>query len=338
MKAMKAIVYTRYGSPEVILIKELEQPVPRDNEVLIKVHEALVTPSDMAMRTGSPFLVRFFSGLLRPRSSPGTDFAGEVVAVGKDVKRFRNGDRVFGAVGSGAHADYLCVPEDGVLTTIPETMTYRETAGACDAAMTALSFLRDHARIRKGQAVLINGASGSVGTFAVQLARYYGAEVTGVCSGANAEMVKSLGAGKVIDYTREDFNRTGQTYDIIFDAVGKSTFGRCKGALRPGGIYLTTVPSLNIMLQMARTALSGDKKAVFAATGLNQTREKLDFIKALMETGELKSVIDRCYPLEQMAEAHRYVETGRKKGNVVVLVGDEDRRYQAIGAGAAQAA
>ena len=319
---MKAVIYTKYGSTDVIQIKEVAKPEPKENELLVKIVETIVTPSDIASRKGSPFIIRFFSGLTRPKDIPGTDLAGDIEAVGKDVTLFKKGDRIFGSTMSGAHAEYICLPEDGVLATIPGSISYEDTAGSCDAAMTALSFLRDEAHIQSGQKVLINGASGSVGTFAVQLAKYYGAEVTGVCSGANEELVKSLGADKVIDYTKEDFTKTGQTYDIIFDAVGKSSFSKCKPALKEGGIYLTTVPTLGIVLQMLRTSISGSKKAKFAATGLNQTKEKLNFLKELFETGELKSVIDRRYPFEQIAEAHKYVETGHKKGNVVITLGN----------------
>ena len=322
---MKAVVYTKYGSADVIQIKESVKPAPKENEILIRIVETIVTPSDIAGRTGTPFIVRFFSGLTKPKAIPGSDFAGVVEAVGKDVSLFKIGDRVFGAASpaTGTHAQYICLPETATMTTIPADLSYEDTAGICDAAMTALTFLRDVAQIQSGQKVLVNGASGSVGTFAIQLAKYYGAKVTAVCSGANAEMVESLGADAVIDYTKEDFTQTGQSYDIIFDAVGKSSFSRCKNALKDGGIYLTSVPTLSIMLQMLWTSLFGSKKAKFAATGLNQSKEKLTFLKELLEKGQLKSVVDRCYPLEQIAEAHRYVETGHKKGNVVITLEEQ---------------
>jgi NADPH:quinone reductase-like Zn-dependent oxidoreductase len=319
---MKAILYTRYGPADVLRIEEVAKPVPKDNEVLVKIHETIVTPSDIAMRTADPFMIRFFSGLFRPRGIPGTDLAGVIEAVGSAVSAFKPGDRVFGSTSgaTGAHAEYISLPEDGILATIPPGLAFEETAGACDAAMTALTFLRDKAGLRSGQTILINGASGSVGTFAVQLAKYFGAVVTGVCSAANAELVRSLGADQVIDYTREDFTRTGETYDVIFDAVGKSSFPRCKKSLKPGGIYLTTVPSLAVLLQMLWTARSGGQKAIFAATGLNQTIEKLNALKEMLAAGTLKSVVDRRYRFDQIAEAHRYVETGHKKGNVVVAL------------------
>jgi NADPH:quinone reductase-like Zn-dependent oxidoreductase len=244
--------------------------------------------------------------------------------VGKDVKLFRKGDQVFAATGHsyGAHAEYKCLPEDGALLIKPANMTYEEAAAVPYGGGTALHFLRK-ANIQSGQKVLINGAGGSIGTFAVQLARYFGAEVTGVCSTTNLELVKSLGAEKVIDYTREDFTKTGLTYDIIFDAVAKSSFSRCKSSLKPGGIYLTTIPSLGVMLQMLWTSKFGRKKAIFAASGVAPSSEmakNLIFLKELIEAGKIKPVIDRRYPLEQITEAHSYVEKGHKKGNVVITV------------------
>jgi NADPH:quinone reductase-like Zn-dependent oxidoreductase len=266
-------------------------------------------------------MIRFIYGLRRPKYTIlGVEFAGEIETVGKDVKLFKKGDQVFGMSPNsfGAHAEYMCLPEDKPVFIKPANATYEEAVGVCDGAPTALTFLKDKANIQSGQKVLINGASGSVGAYAVQLAKYYGAEVTGVCSTANLEMVKSLGADQVIDYTQEDFTKSCQTYDIIFDAVGKSSFSRCKGSVKQRGIYLSTAPTLEIMLQMLWTSKFGSKKAIFTAAGLNQSKENLAFLKDLFEAGKIKSVIDRSYPLEQVAEAHRYVETGRKKGNVVV--------------------
>ncbi|KAF5435019.1 NADPH:quinone reductase [Candidatus Methanophagaceae archaeon] len=324
---MKAIVYTQYGPPDVLQLKVVEKPTPKDNEVLIRIYATAVSPPDCASRKGDPFLIRFFSGLIRPKNTiPGAMLAGVIEAVGKDVKLFKNGDPVFGATGTGfgAYAEYKCLlPEEGVLAIKPANMTYEEAATVCDGALTALPFLRDKGNIQSRQKVLINGASGSVGTFAVQLAKYFGAEVTGVCSTTNLEMVKSLGADKVIDYTKEDFTKTGQTYDIIFDVVAKSSFSRCKGSLKQRGAYLSTFPTLAIILQMLWTSKIGSKKAMFAATGLRPSSEKtkdLIFIKKLIEAGKIKSVIDRRYPLEQIAEAHRYVEKGHKKGNVVITL------------------
>ena len=324
---MKVIICTKYGSPDVLQLKEVEKPTPKDNEVLIRIFAAIVSPSDCVFRKGEPFIARFFSGLIRPKNSiPGEMLAGEIEAVGKDVKLFKKGDQVFGSTGMslGAYAEYICLPEEGVLTIKPANLTYEDAATVCDGALTALPFLRDKGNIQSGQKVLINGASGSVGTAAVQLAKYYGAEVTGVCSTANLELVKSLGADKVIDYTKEDFTQSGETYDVIFDAVGKSLFTRCKSSLTQRGVYLTTVPTLVIMLQMLWTSKIGNKRAIIAFTGLRPAREKtkdLIFLKELVEAGKIKSVIDRRYPLEQTAEAHRYVETGHKKGNVVITLG-----------------
>ena len=328
---MKVIICTKYGSPDVLQLKEVEKPTPKDNEVLIRIFAAIVSPSDCVFRKGEPFIARFFSGLIRPKNSiPGEMLAGEIEAVGKDVKLFKKGDQVFGSTGMslGAYAEYICLPEEGVLTIKPANLTYEDAATVCDGALTALPFLRDKGNIQSGQKVLINGASGSVGTAAVQLAKYYGAEVTGVCSTTNLELVKSLGADKVIDYTKEDFTQSGETYDVIFDAVGKSLFTRCKSSLTQRGVYLTTVPTLVIMLQMLWTSKIGSKRAIIAFTGLRPAREKtkdLIFLKELVEVGKIKPVIDRLYPLEQIVEAHRYVDKGHKKGNVVITVGHNSK-------------
>ncbi len=329
---MKAIVYRKYGSPDVLELREVAKPVPTEDNILIHVHATVVTPADIAFRKGEPFLGRFFSGLRRPKSIPGVEFAGDVEAVGTDVTLFHKGDQVFGTAGIsfGAHAEYLCLSEEGVVTSKPTTMTYEEAVAICDGALTALVFLRDKAHIQRGQKVLINGASGAVGAAAVQLARYFGAEVTGVCSTTNVDMVKSLGADTVIDYTKEDFTKNGETYDIIFDAVGKSSFSRCKGSLTHRGVYLATVPTLAIMLQTVWTSKIGSKKAIFAATGLKQGKENLIFLRELVETGKLQAVIDRRYPLEHIAEAHRYVEKGHKKGNVVITVEQQSKPDSAL--------
>ena len=324
------MTYNRYGSPDVLTMQELETPQPGDNEVLIKIHAAVVEPTDIAMRLGKPFIARFFSGLMKPKNPIlGFELAGEIVATGKKVTRFKPGDRVFGTTGpvSGSHARYMCLPEDGTLTTIPEGMEYGEAVAVVDGAMTALPFLKEKGHIQPGQQVLINGASGSVGGYGVQLAKHFGANVTGVCGPTNIELVKSLGADEVIDYSEADFTASGKTWDIIFDAVGKSSFSRCKNALKPGGIYLTTVPSPGIFYHMAWTSKVGSKKALMAATGLRPTevRQKdLASIKELMELGKIRPMIDRRYALEDIAEAHRYVETGHKKGNVIITVGHEE--------------
>jgi NADPH:quinone reductase-like Zn-dependent oxidoreductase len=300
--------------------------VPKNSEVLIKIHAVPATAAHLVGRKGTPFFGRFVTGLRKPKKPIlGMELAGEIEAVGKGVKLFREGDQVFGSTGLslGAYAEYTCMPEEGALAIKPANMTYEEAAAVVEGSLTALPFLRDKANIQSGHQVLINGASGSVGTAAVQVAKYYGAEVTGVCSTTNLELVKSLGADKVIDYTKEDFTKSGQTYDIIFDAVGKSSFSRCKSSLKQKGIYLTTVPTLAIFPQMLWTAKIGSKKAIVAFTGLRPSSEKtkdLLFLKELIEAGKIKSVIDRRYPLEQIAEAHRYVEPGHKKGHVVITV------------------
>ncbi len=321
---MRAVIYEKYGEPDVLHLQEVKSPIPNDNEILIRVHAAVVTNADCAARKGKPFAARLAFGLIKPKNKIlGTEFSGDIATVGELVKRFKKGDPVYAATGSnfGAHAEYVCIPEDGALSLKPNNVSYEEAAAICEGALTALPFLRDEGRIEKGQKVLINGASGSVGTAAVQLARYFETEVTGVCSSNNVELVKSLGADNVIDYTKEDFTKTGQTYDIIFDAVGKRSFSQCKNSLKPGGIYLSTVPNFGIMFQMLRTSKFGNKKAIITFTGLRSSEKKakdLSFIRELIESGQIRAVIDRQYPLEKIAEAYRYVETGHKIGNVVI--------------------
>lgn len=324
---MKAVAYSNYGSPEVVQITEVDKPVPQDNEVLIRVHAVTITAADSFMRKGEPFIARIGGGLSKPKGIPGAELAGEVEAIGEAVTRFKVGDRVYAATGmdSGAHAEYKCLPEDGAMALMPAKSSYAEAAAISEGALTALPFLRDKAKLQPGQRVLINGASGSVGTAAVQIAKHFGAHVTGVCSGANVELVRSLGADEVIDYTQEDFTQNGQSYDVIFDAIGKNSYGRCKNSLTESGIYMTTVPSLGILLQMLWTSRMSRKKATIAFAGLRSTEAKaadLRLVTEWTEAGVLVPVIDRSYSFEEIVEAHRYVDTERKRGNVVVnLVG-----------------
>ena len=295
---MKAIVHTKYGPPDVLRLEDVERPTPGDGEVLIKVHATTATAAEGMMRRGEPFWGRVILGLRGPRRPTlGLEFAGEILSVGRNVEWFEKGDQVYGftGFGLGAYAEYVCMPEKGSLGIKPANTTYEEAAAVVDGASTALFFLRDKANIQPGQKVLINGASGSIGTSAVQLARYFGAQVTGVCSATNLELIRSLGADAVIDYTQEDFIRNGRIYDVIFDTVGKSSFHRCKGSLEKNGCYLPTVGLMNYVLALW-TSITGGKRV---KSGMSISKAKaLVFIKDLVEVGEIKPVIDRRYPLE----------------------------------------
>jgi NADPH:quinone reductase-like Zn-dependent oxidoreductase len=323
---MKAIIYSKYGSPDVLQLKEVAKPIPKDNEVLIKIYATSVTSADCRMRKADPFALRFFNGFTRPSKIKilGNELAGEIEAVGKDVKLFRPGDQVFGQAGLslGANAEYICLAENSTLAIKPANITYEEAATIPFGGNTALHFLRK-ANIRSGQKILIYGASGSLGTAAIQLAKYFGAEVTGISSTANLELVKSLGADKVIDYTKEDFTKKGQTYDIIFDTLGKSPFSGCVESLKQKGIYLRAVNmSVPSIVQGLWTSMTSSKKVIGGVA--TELKENLVFLKELIEAGKLKSVIDKSYTFEQIAEAHRYVDKGHKKGNVAIKVQSQE--------------
>jgi NADPH:quinone reductase-like Zn-dependent oxidoreductase len=316
---MKAVVYEKYGPPEVLQLKEVEKPTPKDNEVLIIIYATTVTPMDWHFRQpGMNIIARMMAGPIKPNNPIlGVELAGEVEAVGKDVKLFKQGDQVYAGGKPGGHTEYACMPEEKVGMK-PTNMTYEEAAGVPFCGTTALYFLKGMGGIQDGHKVLINGASGGVGTFAVQMAKYYGAEVTGVCSTTNLELVQSLGSDRVIDYTKEDFTKNGQTYDIIFDAVGKRSFPQCKNSLKQRGIYLGTIATFPLLLQMLWTSKIGDKKAKFSLPPC--TTKELDILKDIIEAGKMKTVIDRTYPLSDIAEAHRYSENGHAKVKIVITV------------------
>jgi NADPH:quinone reductase-like Zn-dependent oxidoreductase len=324
---MKAAIYRRYGPPDVLEIQNVEKPVPRDNDVLVRIYATTVCAGDWRMRKADPFFVRFINGLWRPKKIHilGMEFAGKVDCVGKTVTRFTEGDHVFGSTGFkfGTHAEYACVPEDGTLAIKPANTTFEEAAAVLFGGVSALYFLRK-SMIQTGQNVLIYGASGSVGIFAVQLAKYFGAHVTAVCSTANLELMKCLGADDVVDYTREDFSRAGQVYDIVFDTVGKSGFSRSLRSLKRGGMYVRVGGSgqlssiLGAMLRGIWISFTGAAKVITGVAG--EAAGDLAFLKGLIEAGKLRTVIDRRYSLNEIAEAHRYVEAGHKKGHVVILL------------------
>lgn len=325
---MKAIACVKYGSPDAMQLKEVEKPTPKANEVLIKIYATTVTSADIRIRKADPFPVRFFYGFARPKNNTilGSELAGEIEAVGENVKQFKAGDQVFAGAGTslGANAEYICLPEAGAVAIKPTNMTYEEAAAIPFGATTALIFLRDKGKIQSGQEVLIYGASGAVGMAAVQLAKFFGAQVTGVCSTAKLELVKSLGSDNVIDYTKEDFTQNGKTYDIIFDTSGKSPFSGCLSSLKNNGIYLRAV-HINLLpiLRGLWTSITSSKKVIGGVA--IERKADLIFLKELIEMGRMKSVIDRRYSLEQTAEAHRYVEQGHKKGNVVITVAQSSK-------------
>jgi NADPH:quinone reductase-like Zn-dependent oxidoreductase len=317
---MRAVVYDRYGPPDVLRLEEVERPEPKDDDVLVRIHATTVNRTDCGLRSAEYFISRFVTGLLRPKNKIlGMELAGEVEAVGAAVTDFAVGDHVFGVTGHGAHAEFVCLPESAPLAHKPAGMPFDEAAAVCDGAALALACLRK-ADLRKGRSILVYGASGSVGTAAVQLATHFGADVTAVCNTKNLELVSSLGADAMIDYTQEDFTENGKTYDVVFDAVGKHSFRRSRRSLKPGGIYVETdlgfmwhVPALALV-----TRLIGNKRVALGIA--RYTKEDVLFLKELIEAGKYRAVIDRRYPLEDVVEATRYVETGQKTGNVVLTV------------------
>lgn len=317
---MKAIEVTKYGAPEFLQMNEVEKPAPKENEILIKIHATSVSSGDARMRRADPFVIRLIFGFKRPRKPVlGVVLAGEIEAVGKDVSAYKVGDQVFGSSGMkfGAHAEYVAVPEDAVLALKPANMTYEEAAAIPFGGTASMHFLRI-ANIQAGQKVLIYGASGALGTMAVQLARNYGAEVTAVCSTSNFELMKSLGAHEVLDYTKEDFTKSGKIYDVIFDTVGKISIRNALGSLSKEGYLLLASAGMGTMLSGAIKSMFSSKNIVSGV--IKETVEDMNFFKDLIEHGKLKAVIDRIYTLKQMVDAHAYVDQGHKKGNVVIAV------------------
>lgn len=315
---MKAVVFRKYGTPDVLHVEEIERPAPKVNELLVKVVASTVNRSDTGLRSSEYFFARIFTGLFRPkRTTAGMEFAGVVEEVGASVTEFQVGDELFGIKG-GANAEYICISESGLLARKPVSMTFEEAAAVCDGALLALTCLKPAER--KGQSIVVYGASGSIGTAAVQLAKYFGADVTAVCNTKNVELIRSLGADEVVDYLKEDFTKNGKEYDVVFDAVGKHSFRRCRRSLKPGGIYISTdlgfmwhVPILALL-----TRCIGKRRASLPIG--KYTKEDLLFLKELIEAGSYRAVIDRSYPLEDVVEATRYVETEQKTGNVVLTL------------------
>ena len=322
---MKAIIYTKYGSPDVLQLKEVAKPTPKDNEILIKTQATTVTSGDWRVRSlnvplGFGLMSRLVFGILRPRQPIlGTEIAGEVESIGKDVSKFKVGDRVFAFDGAnmGCYAEYKCLSQDGAVALKPDNLTYDEAAAMSFGGTTALDFFK-RGKLQSGEKVLVNGASGSVGTAAVQLAKHFGADVTGVCSTANVELVKSLGADRVIDYTKDDFTKDRQTYDIIVDTVGTAPFSRSNGSLKAGGRLLMVLGGLPDMLQIPWVAMTSSKRVIAGPAA--ERAEDLRFLADLAESGEFKPIIDRRYPFDRIVEAHSYVDTGRKKGNVIITM------------------
>jgi len=323
---MQAVVYTRYGTPEVLKVKDITKPVPKANELLIKVKTASISTADSMMRSGKPWFGRLVIGWCKPKHSvPGTGFAGIIEAVGKDITQFNVNDQVFGetSLGFGAHAEYLCLHEDDLILHKPEHISFDELAPLCDGALTSYSFLTDICELKKGQRILINGAAGSLGSAAVQIAHKRGAHVTGVCSASNIEFVKSLGAHEVIDYIKDDFTSLNTSYDVIFDTIGKSAYCACRAVLRTGGTYLSPVLSLKLLFQMMMTSFIGSTRAKFSATGLRSVKELkplLQEICQMVERGQFHTVISQRFKMDQITQAHQLIDSGHKKGNIILKV------------------
>ena len=322
---MKASVSKNYGTPEVFKLEEVTKPTPKTNEVLVRVYAATVTGADLMMRKGKPYVGRLYLGLSKPKTTIlGFDFAGEIVEIGKNVTTFKVGDKVFGGTTAlGCYAEYTCVNVDDVITTMPENISYHTAAPISGSVITVMNFLIGLAEIKSGDKLLINGASGSLGTYAVQIGKLFGAEVTGVCSTTNLNMVKELGADFVIDYTNADFTKNGKLYDIIFDTVGKTTFSSSEKSLTENGIYLSSVINFPLLFQMMKTLLFGKKKVKSSSTGMLPIKERLKYflaLKELLKAEKIVTVIDKSYPLSQMGDAHKYVEMGHKKGNLIINV------------------
>jgi NADPH:quinone reductase-like Zn-dependent oxidoreductase len=323
---MKAVVYKKYGTPDVLQFKEVEKPTPKDNEVLIRIHATTVNRTDYATIRGIPVFARLFTGVLKPKQQiPGSEFAGKIEEVGATVKSFKIGDKVFGfnEQGSGSHAEYIAISEDKAITTVPRNIAYEQAAASTEGAHYAYNFI-NKVNIKKGQKVLVNGATGAIGSAAVQLLKYFNVYVTAVCNTKSIELVKSLGANKVIDYTKEDFTKDEEKYNFVFDAVGKSSFAKCKALLQSGGIYISSdlgYMAQNLFLPIITPIIKpiiGNKKTIFPVP--KDTRRSIFLVKKLIEEGKFKAVIDRKYPLEQIIEAYKYVEKGQKIGNVVITV------------------
>lgn len=325
---MNAIEYKQYGGPEVFQFNQVAKPKPKTNEVLVKVHASTVTAADIMMRVGKPLIGRLYLGINSPkRTILGFEFAGEIVEVGSGVTQFKQGDKVFGGTTAlGCYSEYACISQDDVITIIPQNISYEEAAPVSGSAITVFNFLVRLAKIKQNQKILIIGASGGLGTYAVQIAKHFGAVVTGVCSTDNIRLVKDLGADFVIDYTKDDFTKNGEQYDIIFDTVCKSSFTKCKNSMVKNGIYLPTVFGFKTLFQMLISSILGGKSVKSSSTGLLPVQTRLSYfneIKELLRIGKIKTVIDRTYSLEQMTEAHAYVEKGHKKGNLVIAIRNE---------------